>query len=200
MILLYALGFPLDRLGHYTHTFELSDWLALCPPLVWKGEIWGLITYAFLSSGVIDWVVSLFWLATLVSIVCRNWSGRELWTYCLLATLAGALVIIAIRPHLNCGIVGNGAMIFALLAAWYHLYGRERILLLGIGEVSVRHVVIAVALINALIAWFGLGWLFTLSMISGGVVGWLYLFLLGKQALTRRSQVVDSDRISRLEL
>jgi hypothetical protein len=37
-------------------------------------------------------------------------------------------------------------------------------------------------------------------MMSGGVVGWFYLFLRGKHAMNRRSQVVDSERIARLEL
>jgi len=37
-------------------------------------------------------------------------------------------------------------------------------------------------------------------MMSGGVVGWLYLLLRGKHDLNRRSQVMDSQRIARLEL
>jgi hypothetical protein len=97
-------------------------------------------------------------------------------------------------------VVGNGAMIFALLAAWYRLYGRERLILLGIGEMSVRQAAILVALVEILISWFCLGWFVTLAMMSGGVVGWLYLLLRGKHALNRRSQVVDSERIARLEL
>ena len=91
-------------------------------------------------------------------------------------------------------------MIFALLAAWYRLYGHERLLLLGIGEISVRQAVTLVALVDVLISWFCLGWLSTVAMISGGVVGWLYLFFRGKHNLNRRSQVVDSDRIALLEL
>ena len=200
LVLFYALGFPLALAGHHTHKVELYDWLALLPPLVWKGEVWLALTYAFLPNGPVDWVVSLFWLATLVSIVGRNWSSRELWGYCLLTTLVGALVIIAVNPPMKDGVVGNGAMIFALLAAWYRLYGRERLILLGIGEMSVRQAAILVALVEVLISWFCLGWFVTLAMMSGGVVGWLYLLLRGKHALNRRSQVVDSERIARLEL
>ena len=200
LVLLYALGFPLSLVGHYTNTFELYDWFALWPALVRKGEVWGALTYAFLPAGVIDWAVSLFWLATLVSVVARTWSGRELWTYCLLGALASALVIIAVNPSVNGGVVGNGGMIFALLAAWYLLYGHERILLLGIGEMSVRQAAILVAVVDVAISFFCLGWLVTLAMMSGGVAGWLYLMLRGKQVLKRRSQVVGSERIARLEL
>jgi membrane associated rhomboid family serine protease len=200
LVLLYALGFPLVLAGHYTHTVELGDWLALWPPLVLKGEVWCALTYAFLPNGPVDWAVSLFWLATLVSIIGRNWSGRELWSYCLLATVTGALLVVVFKPGMQDPVVGNGAMIFALLAAWYRLYGHERLVLLGIGEMSVRQAAILVALVEVLISWFCLGWFVTLAMMSGGVVGWLYLLLRGKHALNRRSQVMDSQRIARLEL
>jgi membrane associated rhomboid family serine protease len=200
LVLFYALGFPLALIGQYTHTFELYDWLALLPPLVRKGEVWTLVTYAFLPNGIVDWVVSLFWLATLVAVIGRNWSSSELWCYCLLATVVGALVVVAVNPPMQGGLAGNGAMIFALLAAWYRLYGRERLILLGVGEMSVRQAAIIVGLVEFLVSFFCLGWLVTLAMMSGGVVGWFYLFLRGKHAMNRRSQVVDSERIARLEL
>jgi membrane associated rhomboid family serine protease len=197
---LYALGFPLECVGHYTNSVELHDWLGLCPALVWKGEIWGMVTYAFLPNGIVDWVVSLFWLATLIAVIGRHWSGRALWGYCLLATVTAALVVAVFKPGMQDPVVGNGAMIFALLAAWYRLYGRERLVLLGIGEMSVRQTAILVALVEVLISWFCLGWLVTLAMMSGGAAGWLYLYLSGKHAMNRRSQVVESERIARLEL
>ena len=66
LLALFGLLFPLAMAGHYTHTFELYSWLAFSPALVWKGQVWRLLTYAFLPGGIVDWVVSLFWLATLV--------------------------------------------------------------------------------------------------------------------------------------
>jgi len=200
LILFYALGFPLALIGQYTHAADLYDWLALFPALVRKGEVWSMATYAFLPGGILDWVISLFWLATLVAVIARNWSSGELWGYCLLATIVGALVVVVANPPMKYGVVGNGAMIFALLAAWYRLYGRERLILLGVGEISVRQAAILVGVIEFLISLFCLGWLVTLAMMSGGVVGWFYLFLRGKSAMNRRSQVVDSERIARLEL
>jgi membrane associated rhomboid family serine protease len=200
LVLSYALGFPLALLLAHTHLFELSDWMALWPPWVRRGEVWYVVTYAFLPNGPVDWVVSLSWLATLVSVVGRNWSGGELWGYCLLATVVGALVVVAVNPPMRSPIVGNGAMIFALLAAWCRLYGRERLIMLGLGEMSVRQAAIIVAVIEVLVSWYCLGWFVTLAMMSGVVVGWFYLFVRGKHAMSRRSQVVDSERVARLEL
>jgi hypothetical protein len=37
-------------------------------------------------------------------------------------------------------------------------------------------------------------------MMSGGVIGWLYLLVRGKRAMNRPSQVVGSERMARLEL
>jgi membrane associated rhomboid family serine protease len=200
LVLCYALGFPLAQAGHYTHTFDLYSGLTLCPALVWKGQAWRLVAYAFLPNGVVDWAVSLFWLGTLVAVMGRNWSGVEVWIYCLVATVAGALVVALAQPHSFVSVAGNGAMLFGLLAAWYRLYGRERLILLGFGELSVRQAVLLVTFIEILISLFCLGWFVTLAMMCGGGAAWLYLVLRGKHALNRRSQVLDSERIARLEL
>ena len=200
LVLLYALGYPLALAGHYAHAFDLYRWLMLSPALIWKGEVWRLVSYAFLPNGVVDWAVSLFWLATLVAVLGRNWSGTELWLYCLLATVAGALVVTLGQSAAHGGVVGNGAMLFGFLAAWYRLYGRERLILLGFGEISVRQAVILVVFIEILISLFCLGWFVTLAMMCGGAASLLYLVLRGKSDLNRRSEVLDSQRIARLEL
>ena len=200
LIALYALGFPVAKLGHYAHTFELYDWLALAPAVVWRGEIWCLVTHAFLAGGVVDWVVSIFWLATLVSILGRHWRARELWVYCLLTTLVSALIIVVAMPRLQMGVVGNGAMILGLLAAWYRLYGHERLILLGFGEVSVRQAATLVALVELLLLFFAYGPIITAAMLLGGAAGWIYLVLKGKHELNRRSQTMNSERIARIEL
>ena len=200
LLLAYALGL-VALVGNLTQLFDLYSWLALTPALVWKGQVWRLVSYAFLPGGIVDWVVSLFWLATLVSVLGRNWSARELWGYCLLAVIAGALPIVLLKSNSELGMVSSAAMIFALLAAWYRIYGRERLILLGIGELSVRQAAIFVAIIEAVILLFScFGWFGMLAMMGGGVVGWLYLSLRWKLALGKGSRPTNSERIARLEL
>jgi len=199
LLAIFALVFPLAMAGHYTHMFELYPWLAFSPELVWKGQVWRLFTYAFMPMGILDWLISFFWLTTLVCVLGRNWRGRELWSYCLLSTVVtSALLTLLQQPAFAIG--GNGAMILALVAAWARLYGRERIILLGIGEMSARQAALVVAIVELLILFFGLGWVVTLAMLCGGLAGWLYLFLRGKHTLNRHSQVLDSERIARLEI
>src|SRR6266705_1730651 len=93
LLILFALAFPLALAGHYSHTFELYRWLAFSPELVWKGQVWRLLTYAFLPMGILDWLISLFWLITLVCVLGRNWRGRELGTYCVLSTAVTSVLL-----------------------------------------------------------------------------------------------------------
>jgi hypothetical protein len=65
---------------------------------------------------------------------------------------------------------------------------------------SVRQAALVVTIIEVLILVFTGGLAVTLAMLCGGFTGWLYLFLRGKHFLNRRSRVLDSERIARLEI
>jgi len=200
VLLAYVLGFPLALAGHYTHTFDLYGWLGLVPALVWKGQVWRVVSYAFLPGGWIDWVVSTFWLVTLISVLGRNWTSRGFWGYCLLGTIAGALPVVLLKPGMESGVAGNAGMIFALLAAWDWFYHHERLILLGIGEISVRQAAILIAVINSLILFFCDGWFLMLAMWCGGVAGWLWLTARAKLFMGKTAQQIRSERVARLEL
>jgi membrane associated rhomboid family serine protease len=200
-LLIFVFGFPVAWLGRHTGLFDLYSWFALIPALVWKGQVWRLVTSDFLPTGPLDWGISLFWLATLVSVLGRNWSSRAFWGYCLLGALAGSLFIVLLEPKSTGGVVGGGAMIFALLVAWDWMYRHERLLLLGIGEISVRQAAILIAIINSLILFFGCaGWFMMLSVWCGGLAGWLWLAVRTKWLMGKTPQQTRSERVSRLEL
>ena len=199
---IYALSFPALWLEvHLTGRSMLAEWLGLSPLLVWKGQVWRAVSYALLAGGILPWVVNLFWLITLVSILARDWSSKTFWVYCLFAAFAGALPIILIAPRVDARVFSAGAIIFALLVAWDRNYRRERLLMLGLGEMSVRQAAIFIAAINAIITFFSCGgWLFTLSMMCGGIAGWIYLVIGQRRVMSRPGHVAESERIARLEL
>jgi hypothetical protein len=91
-------------------------------------------------------------------------------------------------------------MIFALLAAWDWFYRRERLILLGIGEISVRQAAILIAVINSLILFFCCGWFLMLAMWCGGLAGWLWLVARAKIFMGKTAQQIRSERVARLEL
>jgi membrane associated rhomboid family serine protease len=200
VLFLYFIVYLVALAGGYTHSFNLYAIGGLFPAAVCKGEIWRCVTFAFLPNGLIDWAVSLFWLATLLSVLGRNWTSMEIVIYCLLTTLVGAALFVATQPNGTQPIFGCPAMIFGLLAAWDRLYGRERVVLLAFGEISVRTAAILVALLWVLLFVFCVGPMTLLTMLGGGAAGWLYLFVRGKSALNRHSRVLDSQRIARLEI
>jgi len=201
MVLIYAVAFPIGYAGHATHTFDFYPWLGLCPASVWKGQVWRLLSYGLLPARVADWLIGTFWLATLASILGRNWTSLAFWGYCLLGAVGGAAPIVLLRPGADIIVAGNFAIIFALLVAWDRYYKNERLLLLAVGELSVRQAAVLIAVINLLIAYFSCGgWLLALSMVCGGVVGWIYLAVSQKRVMSLGSQVEESKRISRLEL
>jgi len=200
ILLTYALGFPLALIGHYTHTFNLYEWLGLTPALVWKGQVWRVVSYTLLPGGWIDWVVSLFWMATLISILGRNWTSRGFLGYCLLGIIAGALPVVLFEAGADFAFAGNAAMIFALLAAWDWFYRKERLILLGFGEISARQAAILIAIIDSIILFFCCGWFLMLAMWCGGVAGWLWLTVRAKLFIGKTAQQIRSERVARLEL
>jgi membrane associated rhomboid family serine protease len=199
-MLIFVLGFPVAWIGLRTQLFNLYAWLALTPSLIWQGQVWRIVTYAFLPAGPLDWIISTFWLATLVAVLGRTWSARGFWGYCLMGALAGGLFVTLLKPGMPYGLAGSSAIIFALLVAWDWLYRNERLILLGIGEISVRQAAVLIAIINSLILFFCVGWFLMLAMWCGGLAGWLWLRIRSKLFLGQTPQQVRSERVARLEL
>ena len=199
---IYALIFPAVWLElKIAGQSRVLDWLDLSPVLLWKGQVWRAATYALLNSSALGWAVNLFWIATLVSTLSRDWSSKTFWLFCLIAALGGALPMVLLIPHTPASVLGPGAMIFGLLVAWDRLYRHERLQLLGLGELSVRQAAIILAIINLIITFLGCGgWLLTISMLGGGVAGWLWFVIGHHRLMCRGSQIAESKRISRLEL
>ncbi len=199
---IYAFSFPVFLIEHAAaHTNVIEYWLGLSPARVWHGELWRMLTYSLVEPGVLGWAVNLFWFGTLILILARDWSSTKFWTYCLLAASVGAVPIVLFLPRVDVRVFSAGAIVFALIAAWDRLYHRERLIMIGFGEVSVRQAAIFIAAINGVIAFFSCGgWLGLLSMLCGGAAGWLYLWIGSKRVMGRSSQQVRSERVARLEL
>jgi membrane associated rhomboid family serine protease len=201
-LFLYALSFPVVFLEFSLNQRSFAlEWLGLAPALAWQGQVWRLLTYELIGVGVVGWAINLFWCATLISMLRKDWSSWGFWTYCLVAAIGGALPLLLIFRQADLPIAGAGAVVCGLLVAWDRFYHRERLIMLGLGEMSVRQAVIFIILLNAVITFFSCGgWPFTLSMLCGGGAGWLWLTIGQKRVMSRGSKVVASERVARLEL
>jgi membrane associated rhomboid family serine protease len=199
---IYAVSFPvifmeIKLTGHSV----IVEWLGLAPALAWKGQVWRLMSYALVAGGVVAWAVNLFWFATFISILRNDWSSLSFWIYFLVAAIGGAVPLILIFPHADFRVLAAGAPVLALVVAWDKFYRHERVVMLGLGEVSVRQSAVFIAALNLVICYFSCGgWLLTLSMMCGGVAGWLWLTIGQKRVMSRGSKIVASERVARLEL
>lgn len=201
-IVIYAVSFPVLLVeNNVFKTMAIEQWFGLSPVLVWKGQVWRLVTYEFLGGGIIAWAVNLFWLTTLISILSRNWSALNFWIFSLVVAVAGAIPLVLILHGVGAAISGAGVIVYGLLAAWAKLYGRERIVMLGLGEMSVKQAAILVAVINAVIIFFSCrGPLFTLALVCGGLAGWGYVTLGQRWIMRQTGKPIESQRMARLEL
>jgi hypothetical protein len=89
---------------------------------------------------------------------------------------------------------------FGLLIAWGILSGRESILMVPFEEMTVWKLVLAAGTVSFLMMLFTAGLSMAIIMVSGGLTGWLYLWLKHKWLMSRAGSVVHSERINRLEL
>ncbi|HSY20402.1 MAG TPA: rhomboid family intramembrane serine protease [Candidatus Acidoferrales bacterium] len=183
--------------GRLTQAFDLEQWLAVRAADFWHGQVWRVVTYAVLPTGILDLLVTGFGLAILGWQLERHWSRREFWRYCgITATVAG-LVQVLISPL---PLVGAAPLMLGLAVAWVFVSGHETVNLPIMGQASVRQIFwIAVAVSLAVMVFSG-GWRRAGSTIAGGVAGWLYLWLRYKWLMVKDSHTVESGRINRLEL
>lgn len=199
---LYAVSFPLIYLEtKLTGHSRVLEWLGLNPALVWKGQVWRVLTFELTSASVLSWAINLFWFATLINILRNDWTSLRFWIFCFVSAAGAAIPLLLIFRQADAYFTGGWAIVCALLLAWDRFYRHERIIMLGLGEVSVRQAAFFVIGLNAVITFFGCGgWQFTLSMLCGGATGWIFLMIGQKRVMSRGSQVVESNRGARLEL
>jgi membrane associated rhomboid family serine protease len=194
--LLYAAAF----IGGITKTYDLFEPLGLRSTSVWHGEFWRIISYAFLTPNLLNFVLNIILLAMLGSFLERVWSSKEFWTFCILCAAGAGLAKVLVTPMSDALIAANVSIIFGLLVAWAKIFGHERVYFMGIWEMNVRAAAFIFAAISILAMLPCAGILNTLIMLCGGVAGWLYLFIRLRSVRLQQSQTVGSVRMGRLEL
>ena len=187
-------------IGTLTHAFDLYGWLSLSGPKFWSGQIWRLVTYALLPMGIMDFLMNGLALVMLGGILERHWSRGEFWLYCAVAVAGagGAKVLLQFSSPMP--LVGAAPMMFGLLIGWGFLCGRENIVIVPFGEITVWKLVVVAGAVSFLIRLFTAGLFMAIIMSAGGLTGWLYLWLKHKWLMSRASRVAHSERMSRLEL
>ena len=197
---LLAVAYLSAFIGKWFQVFDLFGWLALSGPKFWSGQIWRLVTYALLPAGILDFLMNGIALVMLGGVLERHWSRGEFWLYCLVAAAGagGAKVLPQFSNPLP--LVGTAPMMFGLLIGWGFLCGRQSLVIVPFGEMTVWKLVLVAGTVSFLIMFFTAGLVTAIIMSAGGLTGWLYLWLKHKWLMSRASRVAHSERMSRLEL
>lgn len=184
--------------GNATHTFDLYRWFAMNAPDFWHGQVWRIISYVLLPAGILDFVMNAFALVVIGSMLERHWRRGEFWLFCFISA-AGAgftAALFSVSPPL----VGAAPMIFGLLIAWAFISGHETVLFPLFGTTTVQRMVLVLAVLSLVFMVFSAGLNRALILASGGLTGWIYLWLRHKWLMSRSGTTIESGRINRLEL
>jgi membrane associated rhomboid family serine protease len=200
MIFFMSLLYIAALVGKLTAKYNFFEWSGLRSTSVWHGEVWRLLSYAFVTPNLFNFVINVAMLAMLGAFLERVWSAKEFWIFCLISAAGAGIAKVLVTPASPVLIVANVPILFGLLVAWAKTFGNERVYFMGIWEMSVRVCALIFALISILAMLPCAGILNTLIMLCGGAAGWIYLFLRSRSVHSQQSKVVGSVRMGRLEL
>lgn len=200
LLVLLAVVYGAAVVGSMAHSFNLAVWLTLSEPQFWSGQIWRLASYALLPAGILDFIMNSIALVCLGGMLERHWSRGEFWLYCLVAAAGAGLAKVLLQWSSPLPLIGMAPTIFGLLSAWGFLCGRQNVAIVPFGEITVWKLVLTAGAIGLLIIFLTTGLVAAMIMAAAGLSGWLYLWLKHKWLIPRPGNVVQSNRISRLEL
>ena len=200
ILIVLTIVFIATLAGKLTHTVDLPRWLAASPPDFWHGHAWRIVTYALLPAGALNFLMNAFALIMLGSMLERHWTRGELWLFCVIAAAGAGFTSVLLAASSSPPLTGTAPMMFGLLVAWAFISGHEVVPFPLFGQMTVRQMVLILAVVSFLVMLFSAGLTTALVMSSGGLTGWLYLWLRHKWLMTRAGRTFQSERISRLEL
>ncbi len=173
----------------HAYTFLEAN-LKLVPTLLFRGELWQLVTYAFLPLGIIGTLFAMLTLWFTGSILESDYSPR--WLYELyFSSLAGGALLAALAtlthfrhldPHDVVGI-GPYAGIYGLLVAVAILFGDLEFFLFFLIKVKARYMVAIFVLIDLATLLKADAFFDALLHLTGALCGFLYLKFVPRRGL-----------------
>jgi membrane associated rhomboid family serine protease len=200
LLILLVVFYWAEVVGSMARSFSLADWLTLSGPQFRSGQIWRLASYALLPAGILDFIMNSIALVCLGGMIERHWSRGEFWLFCLVAAVGAGLAKVLLQWSSPLPLIGMAPTIFGLLIAWGFLCGRQNVAIVLFGEITVWRLVLTAGAIGLLIMFLTSGLVTAMIMAAAGLSGWCYLWLKHKWLMLRPGNVVESNRISRLEL
>ena len=168
----------------------LTDHLALIPADVMHGQIWQLVTYAFMPLGLLSMVFAMLTLWFCGSLLEGTYGARWLYELYFVSVAGGALLASAFTYtrlfHLEPGLVaatGPFAGIFGLLVAIGTYFGDQEFLLFFLLRVKARYMVAIYILIEVALLLTSANKFSAAVQLSGAFCAFLFLRLAPRRGL-----------------
>ncbi len=200
VLALMVVSFLVGLVGTLTSTYTLSTWLALSSPAFWRGQIWLVLTYVVLATSLWELLINGLVIAWLGSRLERLWSRREFWIYCLLVTAGSGLVKVLVQPSAPSPLAGSTPLVLGLLAGWLRVCRQGGFSFRSLLDARVQGAACLLAGVSFFMMLFSVGLADALVMVSGGLIGWLYLSIRRRPHASIAAQPATSERMARLEL
>ncbi len=163
--------------------------LLLQPIALLRGELWQLVTYAFLNFGILNTAFALLTLWFIGSMLESARGSRWLYELYFTSLIGGALIasalsftrVLHLSPLLATG--GPYAAIFGLLIAIAMLFGEQEFLLFFFIRIKAKYMVAIYILIDLAILLKSADNFQALVHLSGALAGFLYLRLVPRRGL-----------------
>jgi membrane associated rhomboid family serine protease len=184
----------------YFNLASIGGWLMLTGPAVFHGQIWRLASYALLPANLPDLLINSISVVVFGGMLERVWVRRDFLLYGLIAAVGAGLTKIALQSASPVPLLGPGPVAFALMLAAGRLFADQTIIVPPSFSMTIRQVVLILALVGFLGLAYRTGWTNAVIQASGGGFGIAYLWLRSRIAQPRAARPVVSKRINRLEL
>lgn len=129
----------------------IDDWFALSVPEVMHGQVWRLVTYAFLHDRGNLWhlVINMLMTWWLGSSLERMYGSREfLWFYLTAATFGGVAHVLWWLAFPSGPVTGSSGVAMAILMVYAIHYPRQQIYIMGLVPIELRLFVAIYVLID----------------------------------------------------
>jgi len=154
--------------------------LALTPLLVIHGEVWQLVTYAFLHGGILQILFNMLSLWFIGAYLEAEKGSKWLAEIYFLSVIGGGLIATGLSftglLHLSPlqSVAGASSGIFGLLAAFAVLFGEQQFLMFFLIQIKAKYLVIIYILIALASVVGGFSPLTYVTYLGGALLGYLY--------------------------
>ncbi len=154
--------------------------LVLTPALVVRGEVWQLVTYGFVHTGILEILLNMLSLWFIASYLEAEKGSKWLLEIYFLSVVGGAIIATALSFtgifHLSPlqSVTSAQAGIFGLLSAFAVLFGEQQFLMFFLIQIKAKYLVIIYILIAVASLISGSSPLTYVTFLAGALLGFLY--------------------------